>query len=114
MIFLFLSNKNVFLNFIKFFFENLVEFFSVIKKKIVKEDLDDFDYFDENSNLFNSNINLINNDLMTNKSRLKAVRNSLSEFPSQRLKRRKVKLLIFFIFFCCNLTDLNTLDYERI
>lgn len=51
------------------------------------------DTIDENSNLFTSNLNLINNEMMLTKSKLKAVRSTLNEPPTKKLALKKSQLL---------------------
>lgn len=55
-----------------------------------QESSSQLDLFDENSNLFTSNIESISSELITNKSRLKAVRNSL--ISSDSIKRNRLQV----------------------
>ena len=48
------------------------------------------DFFDENSNLFTSNMNNVNNELSIHKGKLKSIKNSLADLPSYRVNTAKV------------------------
>ncbi|CAF0791809.1 unnamed protein product [Brachionus calyciflorus] len=73
---------------------NLIDtiFDSIQSSKPSQKEEVDVDFYDENFNLFSKNINLINEELMTNKSKLKAIRNSLIDYPLRRLDLKKNQL----------------------
>ena len=63
------------------------------KRKIeqVRSDADGTDdFFDENSNLFTSNMNHVNNEVSLYKSKLKSIKNSLVDLPSYKTQSQKV------------------------
>lgn len=66
------------------------------KSQLLSSECDDQDYFDENSNLFSSNIEAINNEIITNKSRLKAVRNSLVNYEFSKKFKTQVRIIKFY------------------
>ena len=59
------------------------------------------DFFDENSNLFTSNMNNVNNELSIHKGKLKSIKNSLADLPSYRVNTAKVTVqnVVVDVFF---------------
>ena len=71
----------------------IFNFFKGSKKLDENENL-----FDEISNLFNLNIEQINNDILFQRSKLKSVRNKLVDFSFNKLQNRNLVTHFFILF----------------